>query len=368
MTAKVEGQAGLWQRFQQAGYDYKRPRRGDIVTGTILQIKPKAVVVDIGVKRDGIVPAGDLSKLGEGTASQFKVGQQVPVVIERPQNRHGDLILSIARARELQDWKEAQRLLDTGEVVELQVEGYNRGGVIVRFGLLRGFVPASHLHGSRRGLSSEERQRALANRVGETLRLKAIEVNRRRRRFVLSHRQGERAYREQRKEELMQTLRVGDVVVGRVTSLRSFGAFVDVGGADGLVHISEVSHARVRHPREVLEVGQETEVYVSKLDQQRKRIGLSIKRLLPDPWDDIQARYYSGQRVETKITNVTDFGAFAELEPGVEGLIHISRLSNEYIEKPQQVVSIGDKVVVRILELDLDRRRIRLSLKDSPQK
>ncbi|HUW10848.1 MAG TPA: S1 RNA-binding domain-containing protein, partial [Anaerolineae bacterium] len=170
-----------------------------------------------------------------------------------------------------------------------------------------------------------------------------------------------------RREELLEQLAVGDVRTGKVTGLRDFGAFVDIGGADGLVHVSEISQQRTRHPREQLEIGQEVEVYILRLDRKRQRIGLSIKRLLPDPWKSIQSRYYPGQLVEATITNVVEFGAFAELEPGLEGLIHISRLSDEHVEHPSDAVSIGDTLTLRILHMDMERKRIGLSLKDAPQ-
>jgi small subunit ribosomal protein S1 len=218
-----------------------------------------------------------------------------------------------------------------------------------------------------RSLSQEERAAALAAFVGQTLRLKVIEVDRKRRRLVLSQREAERAYRRQRKRELLETLEIGQVLEGQVTSLRDFGAFVDIGGADGLLHVSEISHGRVNHPREVLSVGQEIRVAVVRLDRERGRIGLSMRRLQPNPWETVHQKFYPGQLVEARITNVVNFGAFAELEPGIEGLIHVSRLGDGHVGSPEDVVSIDDWVMTRVLHIDAQQQRISLSLKDVPQ-
>jgi small subunit ribosomal protein S1 len=356
-----------WRQLQDADYDYHRPRRGDFLTGTILEIRPEALIVDIGAKRDGFVPAHDLTKLESDEVGSLKTGDEIPVFVERPSNRAGDLVLSLSRGKELDDWKEARRLLADDELIELQVEGYNRGGMTVRFGQIQGFVPASQLVGLRRTSTDEERREALAARLGEVLRLKVIEVEQSRRRFVLSQRKGERAYRQQRKAELLETLSIGDTVTGKVTSLKGFGAFVDIGGADGLVHVSEISHDRIEHPGEKLKIGQEVETRVVRLDPERKRIGLSVKVLAPSPWDNIHERYYPGQVVPATISNVVHFGAFAALEPGLEGLIHVSKLSHYHVAHPEAVVSQDDEVMVRILSIDPERRRISLSLRDVPQ-
>jgi len=367
ITTIPAAQMALWQSYSEEGFGYVRPKRGDFTTGTIMQVSPQAVWVDIGVKRDGVVPADDLRRLGEQERDAIEVGDEVPVLVVRPQDRRGRPLLSLSRGKELETWKEAQRLMDSGEIVELEVREANRGGVIASFDGLRGFVPASHLETVPRGLRGEERQSALADQIGQVLPLKVLEVDRSRRRLVLSHRRAVGQHREQRREELLQSLRVGDVRSGRVTALRPFGAFVDIGGADGLVHISQMSHKHISHPREVLEVGQEVDVYVLRLDQKRKRIGLSIKQLLPDPWAGFQARHYPGDLVEVTITHVVNYGAFAEIEQGIEGLIHISKMSQEFVEDPREIVSPGDRVAVRIMSIEPERRRMALSLKDAPQ-
>jgi small subunit ribosomal protein S1 len=360
-------QPSLWENYLEEGYGYERPKRGDLITGTIMEISPQALWVDIGVKRDGMVPAWDLRHLEEQAAEALRVGDEIPVFVVRPRNREGNLILSITGGQRLKDWQEAERLLETGEISEREVKGVNSGGLVVSFGQLQGFVPASHVDGMPRHVRDDGRKEALTSRVGEVLPLRVIDVDRAWRRLVLSHRLAVRERRRRRKEELLQTLAVGDVRTGRVAALYDFGAFVDIGGADGLVHRSEICHERIRHPRESLELGQEVEIRVVRLDHERQRIGLSIKQLQPDPWNGVTARYAVGQLVEATISNIVDFGAFAELEPGVEGLIHVSKLSNGHVDHPREVLSVGDTVTLRVLHVDGERKRISLGLKDAPQ-
>lgn len=344
-------------------YAYHRPQRGDIRKGVILSIGPEEIVVNIGLKREGIIPSSDLEKLGEEAVSELEVGSEVPVFILRPHDQSGNMIVSLHRARLEQDWLNAQELLASGEVWEGVASGYNRGGLVVPFGKVRGFVPASQITNFPRRLPPDQRESKLAEMVGRKLHLRVIEVDRRRRRLVFSERAGEREWREQQRERLIQELCEGDIVHGKVSNLCKFGAFVDVGGADGLVHVSELSWQRVQHPREVLQVGEEVDVYVLRLDYERKRIGLSIKRLQPEPWTLIDDKYDVGQLVEGTITKVTDFGAFALIKEGVEGLIHISELAEPAPNHPREIVQEGERLLLRIVKLDVRRRRLGLSLK-----
>jgi small subunit ribosomal protein S1 len=301
--------------------------------------------------------------LSEEAISELKVGAQVPVFILKPHDQSGNMIVSLHIARLEQDWLNAQELLASGEVWEGVVSGYNRGGLVVPFGKVRGFIPASQITDFPRRLSPEQRESKLAEMVGRKLHLRVIEVDRRRRRLIFSERAGEREWREQQRERLMQELCEGDIVHGTVSNLSNFGAFVDVGGADGLVHISELSWQRVRHPREVLQVGEEVDVYVLRLDHEKKRIGLSIKRLHPEPWMLIDDKYDVGQLVESTVTKVTHFGAFAVIKEGVEGLIHISELAEPAPHHPSEIVKEGERLLLRIVKLDARRHRLGLSLK-----
>ncbi len=258
-------------------------------------------------------------------------------------------------------WREIREAMERGEVIELPVVGCNRGGVLVEWNGLRGFVPASHLVDLTPYMNGDERLNELRSRIGTRLRLKIIELDPEQRRFVLS----ERATRldESRRQELLDKLSPGDICQGRVTNLCSFGAFVDLGGVEGLVHVSELSWGRVDHPSDVLKPGQLVEVYVLDVDRQRGRVGLSIKRLQPDPWEFVEERYQVGQIVEGVVTHVADFGAFAQVEEGLEGLIHISELAEGNFLHPRNVVSEGDVVTARVLSIDSERRRMGLSLR-----
>lgn len=261
-------------------------------------------------------------------------------------------------------WEEAFKVMNAETVLELPVVGYNRGGVLVSWNGTQGFVPASHLAELSAYLDEKEREAALEETVGRTLCLKVIEVDPDRSRLILS----ERATRsdEENRQELLQQLIPGSIRQGKVTNLCSFGAFVDLGGVEGLVHISEISWGRVNHPSDVLTPGQELDVYVLNVDNDRGRVGLSLKRAQPDPWENLEQRYHPGQVVEAMVTNVVDFGAFAEVEEGVEGLIHVSELADGRFAHPNNVVQEGDKVYARVLNVSSSRRRLGLSLRQVP--
>ena len=356
-------ESGFMDVLLQEGYDYKRPRRGDIRRGVVLSIDSERVVLDLGLKRDGIVPATDLQRLGQDTVASIQVGDDVLAFILRPEDRDGNILVSLYQARREQDWLEAQELLASGEMWEGEVTGYNKGGLVVPFGKVRGFVPASQIDRFPRRLEPGEKQRRLAALVGQRLPLKVIEVNRRRRRLIFSERAGRRIWRRKQRQRLLNELCEGDVVQGTVSALRSFGAFVDLGGADGLVHISELSWGWVRHPREVVQVGDEVDVYVLRLDRDRNRIGLSLKRLQPDPWTLVDEKYEAGHLAEGVVTKVVRFGAFVEIEPGLEGLLHVSEFADIAPREPHDLVKEGDRLLVRIIRIQSWRRRMGLSLR-----
>ncbi len=271
-------------------HDYDFPEPGDIRTGIIVSMSSQGVIVDLGLKRDGLVQPSDLDELTQEDRDSLELEAEVPVyIVDTSQSDR--LLVSIHKAMMNQDWIRAEELLESGEIIEEPVIGYNRGGIIVPFGNLRGFVPASHLTKLRRGMDDRQRQQVMAKLRNESLPLKVIEVNRRRRRLVLSERDAQKEWQESQKEALIEDLDEGDIVKGRVSGLRNFGAFVDLGGADGLIHISELAWHRVNHPREVIKVGDEVEVYVLSLDKEEQRIALSRKRLLENPWDTAEERY-----------------------------------------------------------------------------
>lgn len=340
-------------------YDYQSPQRGQILQGVVLKVHDDAVIVDVGMKRDALVPRQDLDRLDEATLEQLEPGVEMMVYVLRPQNREGDLILvSINKALEHKDWLRADDLLRDGGVVEAEVIGTNRGGVLVQFGRLRAFVPQSHLTSIPRGVSVEERREAKEHLVGQSLLLKVIDVDRRRNRLVLS----EQAARQEARRSRLADLEKGQVLTGHVVSLQDYGAFIDIGGVDGLLHVSELAHRRVKHPGNVLSVGDEVEVLVKNVDMERERISLSRKALLPSPWDTVEEDYQMDDLVSGKVTNVVDFGAFVALPNGLEGLVHVSRMSSYGVSQPDDLVRRGDEVLVRITDIDPDRKRIALSL------
>jgi small subunit ribosomal protein S1 len=358
MDAYLEGEA----------YGLETPRRGEIRSGTIARVVGSDVLVDIGAKSEGVIPAQEIEQMPDDLRAQLQVGQEITVYIVHTGDRDGSIVLSLDRAQEEKDWQEAEQLMETQALYEGAVTGYNKGGLIVKVGALRGFIPASQVSLSRRrraeGDSLDQRWGKM---VGEPIIAKVIEVDRRRNRLILSERAAARESREALKERLIAELRPGETRTGHVISLADFGAFVDIGGADGLVHTSEISWKRVVHPKEVLKVGQEVQVKVLGIDPERHRISLSLRELEADPWDQVAGALHEGQLVEGTITKLTKFGAFASLESlgdfEVEGLIHISELADRRVEHPREAVDAGQNLRLRVIKIDRPRRRIGLSLK-----
>jgi small subunit ribosomal protein S1 len=274
-------------------------------------------------------------------------------------------LLSIADAQQKRDWLIAEQLLESGEITTRKVVGFNKGGLTVEFNHLRGFVPASHVIDMPRNLNEDQRRDEFEGHIGNEMRLKVIEVDPKRRRLVMSQMLAEREYRSAQREELFKTLAVGSVVEGVVRSMRPFGAFVDIGGVDGLLHVSEIGYGNINHPRDALSVGEAVQVQVIRIDSESQRVALSRRRLLANPWDGIEQRYVVGSVVPATITRLADFGAFAELESGVEGLIHISELADIAVAEPLKTVRAGDKVSVKVLRVDPKRQRIGLSIRQA---
>jgi small subunit ribosomal protein S1 len=346
----------------ETGFDL--PVRGEIRKGTIASVQNDQIMVSIGAKSEGIIGSREMESFSDEEKAAFKVGQEINVYVVNPEDRNGNLMLSYSRAREADSWDAVEEMEKNKEVSTCKVVGYNKGGVLVNIKNLNGFVPASQLALSRRmDMSGDTPEDRWGDVVGEQIEVRVIEVDRNRRRLILSERAASSETRESLKEKVIDSLEVGDVYTGRVTSLASFGAFVNINGADGLVHLSEISWDRINDPSEVLEVGQEVEVKVISVVKEKKRIGLSLRQLQDDPWA-IKAREFEvGQMVECKITRLTSFGAFAEIEPGFEGLVHISELSEHRVEHPKEMLHEGDEVNLRIIKIEPEEHRIGLSLR-----
>lgn len=352
---------------ESMGLDF--PKAGEIRTGVIATIRDNEILVSIGTKSEGLIAGRELEQIPADERATLAAGQEIPVFVVSPEDQNGNVVLSYLRAREERDWTDVDQLLESGEAYESKIIGYNKGGLIVPVGKLRGFVPASQISLLRRpAASAETPEQRYGKMVGETIRVRVIEVDRARRRLILSERLALSETRETLKDRLLEDLQEGSVRSGRVTSLADFGAFVNIDGADGLVHLSEITWERIQHPNEVLKVGQEVQVKVISVDRDRKRIGLSMRQLQQDPWLQKVDKLKEGMLVEGVITHLTKFGAFARIGEDLEGLVHVSELSENRVAHPKEVVKEGDKVTLRVIKIDAERRRIGLSLKkvDSP--
>lgn len=344
-----------FRELLESSFAYSPPRRGEIRNAIILQIDDREIIVDMGAKRDGIVPHQDIERLDPSFRRSLEVGAEVPVYVMNPRDQDDNLIVSINMGLQQYDWEKARQLLESEDVVSVVVTGHNRGGILVRWNRLEGFIPSSHLVSM--NLSGERRD-AWDDLRDKELVVKVIEVDQDRRRLIFSEREAQKEWRAQQKARLLDELQEGDRVMGTVTGLRDFGAFVNLGGADGLIHVSELAWHRVDHPRDVLRVGEEIEVYVLNLDRQSNRIALSRKRLLNDPWEDAAQRYHEGQLIEGTVTNVVDFGAFVALDDGLEGLLHLSEMGDGSLKEPHSYVKKGDRLSLRISHLEPEKRRV----------
>ena len=347
-------------------YQLDVPARGEIRTGTVVSVNRGEVLVDIGAKSEGVVDTREVEQMTSRDRARLVIGKPIAVYVVNPEDRQGNIVVSLAKAEEEMDWRRAEEMLESQELLEGKISGFNKGGLLVQMGQLRGFVPASQLDNIRRdigeGATPEERWGHLS---GDPIQCKVIEVDRGRNRLILSERAAMKEWRESQKDRLLDRLQEGEICKGRVINLADFGAFVDLGGADGLIHLSELSWKRVSHPREVINVGDEVKVYVLNVDRDRRRIGLSLKRLESDPWLAIEEDYQVGTLVEGTVTKLTKFGAGARIQglDDIEGLIHISELSDEHVGHPREVVDEGQTVTLRVIRVDSQRRRLGLSIK-----
>jgi small subunit ribosomal protein S1 len=344
-----------FEQLLESSFAYMPPRRGEIRNAIILQIDSREIIVDMGVKQDGIVPSQDIERLDPEVRNSLQVGGEVPVYVLNPRDQDDNLIVSINMGLQQYDWEKARQLLKSEDVVQVSITGHNRGGILVRWNRLEGFIPSSHLISVN---LSNERRDMWNDLLNKQLGVKVIEVDQDRRRLIFSEREAQKEWRAQQKARLLAELKEGDIVKGTVTGLRDFGAFVNLGGADGLIHVSELAWHRVDHPRDVLKVGDEIDVYVLNLDRDSNRIALSRKRLLNDPWEDADKRYHEGQLVEGTVTNVVDFGAFIALDNGLEGLLHLSEMGDGALKEPYSYVKKGDRLSLRISHLEPEKRRV----------
>src|SRR5256712_2639770 len=345
-------------------------KRGDVVDGVIVRIDQDEILVDIGLKSEGVLSTKELPANGYGSFNELHLNDKILVYIIQPETPDGHALLSLKRANAERQWRIAEGQYRDGELLRARVIDYNKGGLIVDVSGIRGFVPISQILNLKReevasGGDNQETAAKLQSMNDKELQLKIIEINRARNRLILSERLAAQEWRQRRREELLDELKPGEVRHGVVSNLANFGAFVDLGGADGLVHISQLAWSRVNHPSEVLHVGQHVEVQVLSVDKEKKKIALSIKRAEVDPWTTVEQRYTPGQVVTGVITKIAPFGAFARIEDGIEGLIHLSELTPGM--DPKQTLHEGVPLQLRILRIDAERRRLGLSLRQADE-
>lgn len=328
---------------------------GDLVTGEVVKIEHDEVLLDIGYKSEGVIPARELSiRKDVNPADIVKLGDTIEALVLQKEDKEGRLILSKRRAEYERAWNRVEEKFNNGENVEGEVIEVVKGGLILDIGL-RGFLPAS--------LVDLRRVKDLNAYLGTRIEARVIEMDRNRNNVVLSRRVVLEEARKAERSEILSKLKPGMRLRGTVSSIVDFGAFVDLGGIDGLIHISELSWNHVNHPSEVVKVGQEVEVQVLDVDLNRERISLGLKQTQEDPWRSLVKKYPVGAIVEGTVTKLVTFGAFVDLGDGIEGLVHISEMAKQHVDAPAQVCQVGDKVQVKVMEIDLDRRRISLSMK-----
>jgi small subunit ribosomal protein S1 len=360
-TAETDTIDAGWVRAEDGtlipDYDATIPviNEGEVVRGTVVRVDKDEVLVDIGYKSEGVIPVSELSiRRSVNPADEVRLGDEIDALVMTKEDSEGRLILSKKRARFEMAWKRIEGAAESGEPVEGSVIEVVKGGLILDLGV-RGFLPAS--------LVDIRRVQNLDEFLGKALRCKVIELNRSRNNVVLSRRAVLEDERKEMRQAILDRLSPGDVVEGTISNIVDFGAFVDLEGIDGLIHISELSWSHVNHPSEVLEIGQTVQVKVLDIDRDRQRISLGLKQTQSDPWQQVIDAYRENDVVEGRVTKVVTFGAFVEILPGVEGLVHISELAQHHVENPREIVSQGDLVRVKIIEMDADRRRLSLSLK-----
>lgn len=352
------GRAAFAQLLEE--FDYPQPQRGDIIQGEILRIDDDVLFVDVGSKRDAMVPYEEVSQLGEDLLDDLSRGDEVPVYVTRTPVGDEQLLVSLDRGLQKLDWERAEKLQADDETVELTIVNHNKGGLVAEFGRIQGFIPNSHLPEIRNTHDRKIRQQFKAQQIGETRPLKIIEINPQHDRLVLSA----TAVRREQRQERLQTLSVGEVVTGQVVNLKKYGAFVDIGdGLTGLLHISKIAWPHIDHPADMLSVGDEIKLKVDDIDAERERVSLNRKALLPGPWEQFIEAHEVDELVEGTVTAVVDFGAFVEVPQGVEGLLHQNEMNIPQGSAPGDVLQPGDSVLVRIVRIEPDRQRLSLSMR-----
>jgi ribosomal protein S1 len=339
---------------------FKIPRKGDVLKGKVVQVNKDEIVVNIGYKSDGIVPLKEVSSdPNADVISTIEEDQEIDVYVMRSDDGEGNVLLSMKRVSMFKDWDELEEIMAKEENIEVRTSEAVKGGVVAYYKEVRGFIPASHL--------AIGYVKDLNEFVGKTLEVKIIEFNKGKKKIVFSRKAIEEVALRAKKAELWGKIEIGQIMQGEVKRITNFGVFVDIGGVDGLVHISELSWGRVKSPKEIVKVGDMVDVKILSADKETEKVSLSMKQVKADPWTTFADRYEVEGVYEAKVVNLTDFGAFVELEPGVEGLVHISQISHKRVEKPSDELKVGDLRDVKILEADAEAKKLKLSMKEAQE-
>ena len=338
-------------------------RRGEIITGAVMGASPDGVIVDVGTKTEAVIPQSEMLSLGVDGQSRLKAGDSVRVMVLQPMSAEGHGVVSLDRARGEEGWDILAARLESGETFTAEIVGHNRGGVLANVEGVNAFIPLSQVDSIRR--DDPDASAALATLVGREVRLKVIEINRRKNRAILSERAAMTEWRREQKERIIDELREGEIHEGRVSSITDFGVFVDLGGADGLAHLTELTWERGKKARELYSVGDEVKAYVLRVDRETRKISLSLKRAHPEEWDNAVDRFVIGQVLIGRVTKLMPFGAFVRLDGPIEGLIHISEVTNRRIQHPREVLEEGVVVPVKLVRIEKDRHRLGLSLRQA---
>ena len=368
MTNKTEenGQApDLMEELLSSNPPKKPLRRGEIIDGKIMEINDEGLLLNIGHKSEGIVPTREMRSFTKVDYDTLEEGSEVVALVINPEDDDGATILSVDKARGERGWRVLEKAKEEDKAVDGVIIGSNRGGAVVQAEDVQGFIPLSQLVGPARELFVPKKENAKDGFIGMKITFKIFELNRRRNRAIFSEKAVLQQERAQKKQELIETLQVGNILKGRIVGVSTFGAFVDIGGADGLIHISELSWDPVSSPADIVTVGTEMDVYVVKIDKENLKIALSLKRLTPEPWEIIKDQLVVGRKIVAKVTKITTFGAFVRTEQGVEGLVHVSEISNQElgsVEDIESVINVGQSLDLTIVNVDAERKRLGLSL------
>ncbi|RQD67199.1 MAG: 30S ribosomal protein S1 [Tindallia sp. MSAO_Bac2] len=332
-----------------------RLHSGDIVKGHVIDVTPNEVIVNLGYKSDGIIPREEFTpELAADLPAHFNTGDEIEVFVQQVDDGEGNVLLSKKKVDAMNEWVELNEAQENDNMITVTLKEVVRGGMIAYYKNVKCFIPASQL--------SDRYVDDLSVFVGETVNARILEMDRRRSKVILSRKAVLQEEKEIKKKELLETLQKGQVVDGQVKQITNFGAFVDIGGIDGLIHISELSWGRVKHPSDVLSIGEQVKVEVLDFEESSERISLSLKSTQPEPWKVAGEKYEIGQIIEGEVVRLVDFGAFIEIEPGLDGLVHISQISEEHVAKPSDVLQKGQKVMVKILDINTEDQRMSLSM------